>query len=355
MLSLLLFWYPKASAPHDFLQHDVIFLVFVFFLLTIMESFDDWSSFDVFVLAETNHGGRPLQTVVRHVLEVNGLMDMVDRSRLESFLEDIENMYLKENPYHTSTHAADVVHSIATMIQVDSWSKGLQDWEVLSLIIAAACHDVGHQGVTNEYHGRVQTEWSQTYGQYGSSVNEQAHAMITVSLMEKESNDFLHAFDPGVKQRIIEYVEKMILQTDITGHVDVCEKFSQACSRGLACGGMDMWSPEDRMQALSGLLHFADISNPGRPWHLCKRWSIRIHDEMVLQGNMEEERGFVRSPYMASGEGTMALNQVAFIQKTLKPFCDQISVIAPTFTSMIRPHISKALEKWEECRAVATR
>jgi len=317
-----------------------------------MESFDDWSSFDVFALAEKTNvggGGGLLQTIVLHVLKVNGLMPLVDTCRLESFLNDIEHRYREENPYHTSTHAADVVHSVATMVQVDSWCEGLEDWELLSLILAAACHDVGHQGVTNEYHGRVQTAWSQEYGQYGGSVNEHAHAMITLSLLEEERNDFLHAVDPVVKQKIIEYVESMILQTDITWHVDVCQKFSDACSRGLACGSMDAWLPEDRMQALSGLLHFADISNPGRPWHLCKRWSARIHDEMVLQGNKEETQGFVRSPNMAQGEKVMAANQIAFINNTLRPFCDQVSVIAPRFTSMIRPHICQALKNWQAC------
>lgn len=316
-----------------------------------MESFDDWSSFDVFALAEERSavGGRLLQTVVLHVLEVNGLMSLVDKSRLESFLDGIENRYLDGNPYHTSTHAADVVHSIATMVQVDTWHEGLKDWELLSLIIAAACHDVGHQGVTNEYHDRMKTAWKSEYGQYGGSVNEHAHAMITLSLMEQDGNDFLHGLDSHVKDKILEYVERMILQTDITWHVDVCKKFADACSRGLACGPMDAWSSEDRMQALSGLLHFADISNPGRPWHLCRKWSVRIHNEMVLQGNSEEAQGFSRSPYTAKGDEVMAMNQVTFINKTLKPFCDQVSVIAPHFTSMIRPHICESLRKWQEC------
>lgn len=315
-----------------------------------MESFDDWLSFDVFALAEETSvvGGRLLQTIVTHVLEVNGLMSLVDKGRLESFLDEIESKYREENPYHTSTHAADVVHSVATMIQVDSWCEGLADWELLSLILAAACHDVGHQGVTNEYHGRMNTAWSQEYGQYGGSVNEHAHAMITLSLMKEDKNDFLHAVDPIVKEKIVEYVKRMILQTDITWHVDVCQKFADACSRGLACGPMDAWLPEDRMQALSGLLHFADISNPGRPWHLCRRWSVRIHDELVLQGNREEAEGVTRSPNTARGGEVMAMNQIMFINNTLKPFCDQVSVIAPRFTSMIRPHICEALKNWQE-------
>lgn len=49
-------------------------------------------------------------------------------------------------PYHNSMHAADVVQSLGCMLANDTFSDQLSDMELLSMIIAAAVHDVGHPG-----------------------------------------------------------------------------------------------------------------------------------------------------------------------------------------------------------------
>ena len=313
----------------------------------ILKDSYDWEKFNVFELADCS-GGKPLQTLVEYVLTEQGLIDgmQIDRARLASFLEELENAYESKNPYHTGIHAADVVQSVAIMIRIDSWSKGLKDWELLSMIIAAAGHDVGHQGVTNEYHDRVQTEWLRMYGKFGRSVNEYAHADITVSLLLEERNDFLHGIDPDTRTNIIKYVKETILHTDIMWHRDVCRNFEDACRRGKA--DLSTWSTQDRVQVLAGLLHFADISNPGRPWTLCEKWGYRVHDELVLQGDEEEKLGFERSEYCATGREKLGENQAAFIKKVMKPFCEQVSLIAPNFTTMLMPHIEISLKRWTE-------
>ncbi|WPT16012.1 cAMP-specific 3',5'-cyclic phosphodiesterase 4D [Picochlorum sp. SENEW3] len=313
----------------------------------ILDKIHDWEEFDVFELASTTQG-TPLRAVVEYELEALGVIERLglDRDKLTSFLKDLEEAYSNENPYHSSTHAADVVQTVATMVEMDDWSDGLEDWESLSLFIAAAGHDVGHKGVTNEYHDRVQTNWAREFGHHGSSVNEYAHAHITVSLMLEDRNDFMHGLDERVRQRVIQNVRQLILETDIVSHKSVCKKFADACKRGKAYAHIGEWPPEDRLQALTGLLHFADISNPGRPWRLCRRWGIRIHEEACLQGDEEERMGLTRSVYCAREDENTGEKQVTFIKSVMQPFCEQVAVMAPHFTGMIMPHVKEALAEW---------
>ena len=57
----------------------------------------------------------------------------------------MEDLYLK-NPYHNSTHAADVVQGLACLFSNNDFTAQLTDLEMLSMILACAIHDVGHPG-----------------------------------------------------------------------------------------------------------------------------------------------------------------------------------------------------------------
>jgi hypothetical protein len=59
--------------------------------------------------------------------------------------QDVEAAY-RDNPYHNSTHAADVVQGLACLFAQNPFTAQLTDLEMLSMIVACAIHDVGHPG-----------------------------------------------------------------------------------------------------------------------------------------------------------------------------------------------------------------
>ncbi len=62
-------------------------------------------------------------------------------------LQEVEATYRRSNPYHNSTHAADVVQGLACMFAQNSFMAQLTDLEMLSMILACVMHDAGHPGV----------------------------------------------------------------------------------------------------------------------------------------------------------------------------------------------------------------
>ncbi|KDD73750.1 hypothetical protein H632_c1869p0, partial [Helicosporidium sp. ATCC 50920] len=119
---------------------------------------EDWEAFDVFALASAS-GGRALELVTLQVLRRHGLVRRLclDERKLRAFLRAAEAAYLP-NPYHNSTHAADVVQAMGSMLRLDGWEQRLRDVERLALIVAAAVHDLGHPGVRNDFFQRMGTD-----------------------------------------------------------------------------------------------------------------------------------------------------------------------------------------------------
>ena len=51
------------------------------------------------------------------------------------------------------------------------------------------------------------------------------------------------------------------------------------------------------------MVHAADISHPARPLALCRRWGLKVHEEMFAQG----ERMGMRAPLRLLDAGSLAV------------------------------------------------
>jgi hypothetical protein len=97
------------------------------------------------------------------------------------FLAALEQHY-RPNPYHNSTHAADVTQAAACILQsvCQCLPGGLTQLEVFSVIVAAAVHDLAHPGVNNDFLVNSRDAAALTYND--RSVNENFHVSTAFSL-----------------------------------------------------------------------------------------------------------------------------------------------------------------------------
>ena len=105
---------------------------------------------DVLQLHEVT-GGRPLFALFWAVVHKHGLLDHMKCSpqTFSKFVTKIEDGYL-DNPYHNSTHAADVpngCHHFGNSLALGYTNHAAN----LPLFISAAIHDFEHPGVSNTF------------------------------------------------------------------------------------------------------------------------------------------------------------------------------------------------------------
>ena len=87
---------------------------------------------------------------------------------------------------------------------------------------------------------------------------------------------------------------------------------------------------------LKALLHFADLSNPAKPWALCKRWSDAVIEEFFAQGDLEKQEGLPVSPNMdreTTNQAQLSLNFCDFI---VAPFMVGLQQLLPPCSSICR-------------------
>lgn len=84
----------------------------------------------------------------------------IDLNNYDEFLGKIFGGYAAFSvSYHNDIHALDVMQMSSTIMAGGmAQIAQLNDLEVLAVLIGAACHDFGHDGFNNQYHGQIKSD-----------------------------------------------------------------------------------------------------------------------------------------------------------------------------------------------------
>ena len=120
-------------------------------LIPMLSQLEKNWNFDMFFLAQVS-GFRALEVtgeycVRKYALDTNLKLS---EGRVLKFLQEMERKY-KPNPYHNSTHAADVMNSLLFLYKQSDIFKEITELELFGSIVAALGHDVGHPAFSNRY------------------------------------------------------------------------------------------------------------------------------------------------------------------------------------------------------------
>lgn len=235
---------------------------------------------------------------------------------LESVLQGIESRYNRSNPYHNSVHAADVVNSIAYFF-THFHKAEFTDREIFAALLAAAAHDVGHDGKTGRYHTTTESPLALLYND--SSVLEMMHCSIFFAVLRSQGTHLLNDWETSERQGFRQQVIRMILDTDLAKHFDQVKKFRE---KYLESENDSERTPEQRQDILSFMLKLSDIGGSAKPFALHAQWATRIQSEFFLQGDLEREVGLPCSPFCDRQVQKVAESQQGFYTYIVKPLYD---------------------------------
>ena len=124
------------------------------------------------------------------ILDSLDLIEIVEGDKLACFLDKIFLRYRRDVQYHNDLHAVDVTQMMYRMLTRGYLSQilNLNSLDLLSAIIAAVCHDVGHDGLNNAYHSNAVTK--RAIDSNDMSVQESYHAAETFRQLNDVCSNF---------------------------------------------------------------------------------------------------------------------------------------------------------------------
>lgn len=246
------------------------------------------------------------------------LLEMFDIQHvtLHRFLNAVRVQY-NDLPYHNFLHAFTTLHTTFMIIRSNGEPNAyLNSEDVLAVSIAAFCHDMNHNGRTNDFHIRAQTKYAITYND--QSVLENIHAATCFETMKRPGMDILSNIESKQAYRYIRSsIVTSILATDMQKHSEMVSKMHDRFDKNI----FDPNTPADKTLLMNAIVHSSDISNPAFSWEISERWSSKILQEFNAQYEEEKALGFPATPYMSAIDGSpeQARVNMAFIDSCVYP------------------------------------
>jgi hypothetical protein len=199
-------------------------------------------------------------------------------------------------PDHNSSHAADVAQTVHRFSVETTLAAGSEPFEIAIALIAALAHDVGHPGTTNAFQVNAKAPIALVHNDL--SVLENFHAVTLFEILKIEQFDICSNFDK-IEYRFFRHnTIEMILGTDLThmhDHLSTFCKWSKE-QREKTSGDKEVLLVRgDRMRLFSMALKCADVGHPGYDRDLHVRWSLKVMEEFVEQGEKETALGLPAS------------------------------------------------------------
>ncbi|KAE8907052.1 hypothetical protein PF003_g8987 [Phytophthora fragariae] len=309
---------------------------------------DGWD-LDTLQIADQT-GNRPLMYVTAAMFELHELHEefRVDRVVLRNFLYVLDDGYLA-NPYHNSSHAADVVNSVNFLITTlaDGQIRDtLTNLEFYAALVAAAIHDFRHPGKSNNYLIKAKHDLALQYND--RSILESMHLAETFFIMRNPLCDIFGRMKDKPYREIRKAIIEMVLSTDLSMHLQLVGNLKALLLQeataipatgsnngaGVGAGAVAATKPvTDPMMIMKVVIKCADIGHAAKKRKLHVIWSALIIEEFFLQGDNERANNSDISPFMDRHSENSAKNQVGFFEFIVLPFYDTVAqvIFAPEF------------------------
>lgn len=270
----------------------------------------------------------------------------VTETEISAFIATVEEGYLKV-PYHSWSHAVDVMHSVYVILQ--DLHEAFSRTERYALLICAVVHDIGHPGFSNEF--LVQTHHDLALRYNDNAPLESMHCARLFEILSDPSTNVWGELADGPRKDVRKMCIEAILHTDNSCHFNVVkacqmihevhdEFFSNVLSK---CSSVEehkeSWPSPEVLEIIAEkethdtlrnmLLHFADISNSMKPFSVARPWALLVLEEFFVQGEKMTELGLPVPALNDRQKTNRPTSQIGFIEFIVSPLVFTIVKILP--------------------------
>jgi len=200
-------------------------------------------------------------------------------------------MAYRQNFYHTQIHAADVTQNLYhVLFECDLASMcGLNDLEVMWVLLSGAAHDMDHPGNNNLWEQKTRSKLAILYND--QSVLENHHAASFFFLMDNSQHDcdIFSELTKDEKMEARKMIVENILCTDMAKHGSIQSEMKAIAELPEADRKLDS---DNKASVLKAVVHATDIGNPARKFGIAKQWARQVVKEFFDQGDRERASGF---------------------------------------------------------------
>ena len=298
---------------------------------------------------------------IAHVLF--GVFDIFDMFKVEekvfsNFMANISDRYIDHNTYHNFKHGCDVLHACYLLSTRSKLHRTCSQLEMFSVLTAAIAHDVGHLGVNNVYLVKARHRLALRHND--KSPLENMHCAVLYEILAEQDANIFSSLTESEWRESRKIILTCILGTDMSHHFEQISKVNLFLEvhgteiQPFTTGHTEEIPPvfhdgEQRLFMMELLLHCSDISNPYKPFEICRAWSDLVVSEFCAQGDREKKEGLEVSPMCDRDTLNLCNMQMGFIEFVVSPLILNLVKIFPLLHS-IGTTMNNNMNSWAEMR-----
>ena len=324
--------------------------------------------FNIFDLEKKVGHKNVLPIMGRTMLDSFGLIDekIMPVDKLEPFLISVANQYLTSTLYHNSLHGADITQTICLFFNNSNAEEvcHTQAIDLLSIIIAALGHDIGHPGLTNTFHINASTEMAITYND--SSCLENFHLAKLFKTIRKEETNIFEKLSTQDYKKIRKKMISEILATDMAIHGKILNNIRSKIPDHLLQEKNDNKNDnkikkfelisdinneettnEEKQALFDYFIHSADLGHNTKIFDISLKWVELLSNEFWLQGDKEKKMNLNISFLCDRDITNVPKSQVGFIGGFIIPTYNFLVIMFPTLGYTVE-NAKNNLNKWQK-------
>ena len=319
--------------------------------------------FNIFELKKLIGHENVLPLMGKTILDAFGLINdkIISTKKLNAFLISVSNQYFISTLYHNSMHGADITQTISLFF-LNSNAEQVCDTNVLdllSIIIAALGHDIGHPGLTNGFQINASSDMALTYNDI--SCLENFHASKLFRTIKKDETNIFENLNCNEYKTIRKRMISEILATDMANHGKVMsvikaripKDFDNVNQNFELLSGNEKSKSEEQQALLDFFIHAADLAHNTKLFKISIQWVELLSNEFWNQGDKEKNMKLPVSFLCDRNDTNVPKSQVGFISGFILPTFEVLVTMFPTLsytTENAKINISEWQKRVEENR-----